>query len=436
MLTLISSMVVLVPCLVLIFLSTKIYSFIINPVSLYCVMWLGFTFFACQGFWGIYKPSLETIGFILIGTMCFSLVSMFTFLLNKEKKKFHLEPEPIETDKKYSLLVIINIMAIVWLIPFVLKTVPMLMNGEWAIVRMYYLEANTINVVFNTRQALVCQWIVFPIFYVTTIISAYLVSQKKTNIYLALISLSGIILIVLATAGRNALFKFLLFYILAYLMNSARIKEVIEKIKSINLFTKLIILLGILAIIFISSKRSLSDDTSALQNAFYYFTGPIVYLNYIIDNPGLYALNENLMFGRATFGFITTPIEIGYSMLFGYDYAGADNIITSYVGQYISFSPVIKGNAVSTAMYPFMKDFGVLGIILGPAIYAWIVNFAYVNSHKSMFWNCLSLYMLYTVFFSEWQYELLFPQSFSIMMFLYLFVGKKTIRGRVYRISD
>ncbi|WP_179887096.1 O-antigen polymerase [Bacillus sp. AFS088145] len=406
----------------------KIYKALVNPVSLFSSIWLWFTFLSCLGLWGIYVPSTKAILYILISTLFFSVISFITYLRCKEieliKKKHDIDKGKI----KYVPLIVINFVSIIWLIPILVKTIPLLFAGEWQLVRFYYLNANTIHVIFNTKQALVCQWLVFPVFYVTTIISAYLVAKKKSNITLIIISMSGILMAVLVTAGRNALFKCLLFYVLAFLINSKRLKEVLKRIKESNIFIKILIVLGIAAMIFISSQRSLSKDTSALQNAVYYFTGPIVYFSYIIENPENFALNGSFLYGKATFGFITTPIEIGYSMLFGHDYAGADNIITTYVNQYINLSPSIKGNAISTALYPFMKDFGVLGIVLGPCIYAFIVNYVYANSKKNMFWNCLSIYMLYTVFFSEWQYELLFPQSFSIIVFLYIFLSNKSYK--------
>lgn len=424
-----SVFIVLIPYVVLMILSARIYKYVLNPVSLYSTVWLLFAFLSLQGIWGMYIPSLRSIFYILVGTLCFCLTSFITYLLYKNKNLSEVESSVSSSKHNFSILILVNVLGIIWLLPFVSKTIPILMTGDWALVRIYYLNANTINVIFSTKQALICQWIIFPIFYVTTIISAYLVAQKKGSFFLSLISIVGIVMIVLATAGRNALFKCLLFYILAFLMNSKFIKDIFLKIKESRFYIKVLVFCGAAAIIFISSQRSLSNETSALQNVFFYFTSPIIYFSHIIDNPNQYALNEPL-FGRATFGFISTPVEIGYSMVSGQDYSGADNIVTSYVNQYINFSPTIKGNAVSTSLYPFMKDFGLFGLILGPCIYGFIVSRIYVNQHKNAFWSCLSLYMLYTVFFSEWQYELLFPQSFSIIALLYVFVAKQPVIRR------
>ncbi|WP_255287272.1 O-antigen polymerase [Priestia aryabhattai] len=409
--------------------SLKVYKFIINPVSLYSTLWMVFAFLACQGIWDLYYPSLEAILYILISTAVFTFTSFLTYAkFRKNSSDFKkVDSSNLLSKNRFVLLIVLNILSIVCVMPFLLQTAPLLINGEWALVRTYYLNANTMGIIFNTHKSLMLQWIIFPTFYVTTIISAVLVAKRKPSLLLIFISTVGILMIVFTTAGRSPLLKCLTFYLLAFLINSKNIKNILRKIKQSNLAIKILLICGVIALLFISSQRSLSEDTSPLQNAFYYFTAPIVYFSYIVENPEQFALDKDYLFGKATLGFISTPIEIIYSILLKHDYVGADTIITGYVSQYINFSPSIKGNAVSTSLYPFIKDFGKLGVVIGPLIYAFLVNYVYAKFDKNIFWNCLSIYMLYTVFFSEWQYELLFPQAFSMIFFLYILVGIKSI---------
>lgn len=421
---------ILVVLFFILIVSKSVYKETFNPVSIYSCMWLLCTFVALFKLWGMYQVSESTVFYILLNVISFSIISIISYLKfsNSIKSSYIVTPKNVGGNAfgKERILIIVNILAVLWLMQFVIKQFPYIAAGNWETARYFYLNANINDTIFNTRQSLYCQWIVFPIFYVTTIIAAYYIAKGKINKKLLVLSIIGIAMNVLATAGRNALFKMIMFFVLAFLVQTGHHYRVWKRIKESGFFIKLLLVAGIGVLIFITSQRSMSGNTSVLQNVVYYFIGPIIYLDQIFQNPEKFVLLGDPLFGRATFGFISTPIEIFISIVGGKNYAGADNIITSYVNQYYSFSGTIQGNAVSTALYPFIRDFGMAGIVLGPSIFAVIVNFVYakakymVNGKSSIFWKCLAIYMLYTVFFSEWEYELLFPQSFSIMLFLYL----------------
>ena len=43
------------------------------------------------------------------------------------------------------------------------------------------------------------------------------------------------------------------------------------------------------------------------------------------------------------------------------------------------------------------------------------------------FWKCLMVFMFFVIFFSEWEYELIFPYTFFAVLYTYLFFYKKSI---------
>ncbi|SFJ38880.1 oligosaccharide repeat unit polymerase [Terrisporobacter glycolicus] len=441
MYNIILSIIIAIVYIVLLISSKFIYRNIINPVSIFTSMWLGFSFISCFGFWDMYIPSYETISFILIATLAFSITSLVYYASSKKKCDSKLDfNDNVDTSKLEKKIeqkiLIINALALLWMSKFISKMLPIILSGDWNLARYYYLNASTVHTVYTTKESLLCQWIIYPIFYATTIYSAYLFSIKKINYKIMITSLIGVLSIVISTAGRNSLFKLIIFYAIAFLFKTNRKISIWKKIKQMSIGIKVLLVVGVYILVYISSKRSLSSNISVFQNVMFYFTGPIVYFDNIIKNPSFFGLDVDLLWGKATFGFLTTPIEIIASSLSGGNYAGADNIITSYVNYYANFSPTIKGNAVSTSLYPFMKDFGYLGILIGPVIFALIVNYVYTKSmnlynDNYVFWNCLSIYMLYIVFFSEWQYDLLFPSSLAIMAVLYMLVAKKPFKFKI-----
>jgi oligosaccharide repeat unit polymerase len=162
-----------------------------------------------------------------------------------------------------------------------------------------------------------------------------------------------------------------------------------------------------------------------LENLFFYFAGPIAFFNELLKSPEIYHLDSSgLLYGRATFGFITNLIEIVISFVFGYKYEGSDVAITSAVASPIQISNEIYGNAFCTSLYHFLRDFGSAGVFLGPILFASLANYiwnkAFLYKRSSESWLLASVYMSYCIIFSEWRYNLTFPHSGVVFILIFL----------------
>jgi len=419
-----------------IIISSIKYKSLLNPILLYSIVWLIPMGLSMTGLFDLFVPQVFTVLLILVNVYCFN-ISCFLIKNNrkgvKRNKTDLFADDYLSGKKKYIALVMANILCILWLVPFIQKMLPFIVSGNWVIARSFYLLASTNHTVYTVIDSLFLQWIITPLFYATALIAAYFVAKQRPNYFLLVLSIFDLSAVVLATAGRNAILKYILFFVFAYLFINENKSSLWRKIKDSSPLIKLIMISGVLALSYITLQRRLSDNTTVLENIYVYFVGPIAYFNNILENTSNYGLFSDYLFGRATFGFITTPLEIISSRLFNVDYNGVDNIITSYVSQYVNVTPNIKGNAFSTSLYPFMMDFGWLGVVIGPAIFGQIVGRIFRRSQEvtnvnQVFWKCLMVFFGFIIFFSEWEYELIFPYTAFVMLYLYIFFYKKRIK--------
>lgn len=408
-----------------VFLGKKKYNNLANPIIIYSTVWLIPTIFSLTGLYGLYITSVDTIVIIIINVIFFCFSCFFVNGQNLSRYLSECSDDRMISKNQLSIIVGLNLLANIWASQFVIKMLPSIVAGDWALARSYYLLAAINHTVYTVLTSLTLQWIVQPIFYATAIISACLLAKGKPNYLLIIISVVDTLCIVIATAGRSVVFRVIVFYMMAYLLINVEHSKLRKRIHDLPMFVKILFVCAIAGLVFITSQRKMSGNSTILQNVYVYFVGPIPYLDNIIKNPDNYALYDNLLLGRATFGFITNPIEIIASRLFNFDYRGVDNIITTYVSQYVYISPTLRANAFSTSIYPFMMDFGVLGIIIGPVIYGQIVSRIYKRSRKvrkrrTLFWDGLLVLIMYTVVFSEWEYALIFPSMAVTAFFLFI----------------
>lgn len=405
----------------------------VNPISLYTTIWFVPTCMSMTGLYELFIPDTLSVLLIVVNVLCYNTSCLLVKPVNNQQ---NLEvPDQVISEKKkeHLPLILANVFSLVWLIPFIRKMLPVIISGNWSYARALYLLASTNHTVYTVLTSLFLQWIVTPIFYVTSLLSAYYVARQKPNYFLLSLSAIDAVAIVLATAGRNAVLKILLFYFFAFVFVNERKFSLWKKIRNSPKIVKLFIVVAVFFLGYITFNRKMADDTTIFQNIYTYFVGPIVYFNSILDNTNLYGLFSEPLLGRATFGFVSTPLEIVGSRLLGFDYRGADNIITSYVSRYMDITPTLRGNAFSTSLYPFMMDFGWLGVGLGPVIFGQITERIFRRAQagvgkNEIFWKCLMIFIVFVIIFSEWEYELIFPYTGFVVLFLYLFVYKKRVR--------
>ena len=406
------------------YLSEKTFGKKINLVSIYNFSWLFLSVIAICGFYGLYRPSYDALTCIIISTCIFSISSLFLYWKFKRKRITKADLNIPIVNKSYTLLSLLIIIAIAYELYFAIKMIPFYLAGNWWLARNSYLVTKT-STIYTTQQALISQWIMYPMINASTILSAYYIVERKPKKILFFLSTFGQVANVFATGGRSALFRAVMIYAFAYMAGVSKTNQLKRMIKKAPKWIKGLFLLGVITLIYITTQRRVgSNHTTILENILVYFCGPFIYLGIILKNPRSFALGSSYLYGRATFGFITTPLEIIYSRLARKQYLGADHVVTEYASQYFSLSDTVRGNAVTTSLYPFMKAYGIAGIALGPLFFSIIATIPEIckrnTKNNKLFWSCICIYMYFVAFFSEWEYTLLFPSSFMTMFIIFL----------------
>ena len=418
-------------------ISRCLYSTANNPVSYYVIPWLAATLLAASGLYGIYRPKDGTIALIIIG-MCSFFVGCLTIKVIIGGWRGDAHPlmrnacqgktaGGIFTIQAFELprgarrtLIILGIVALAFELYLAARSIPLLLSGSTLEYIKFQYSNELGSTLYATRELLVFQWIALPVIYVAMVMFSCGLLNKRIDWPFLWISLAGCALYVVVAGGRMILFNFICFVILAVILSPLQ-KRLSDRLRALPGVAKLLLIVAVIGIVLITSVRSLGGGTSVLENAFFYFAGPITYFDEMLQDPQRFGLDgSGLLYGTATFGFIANPIEIMASVIFHFDYVGSDSIVTEAAAAYLPFSNSLVGNAVCTSLYPFMRDFGIAGVAIGPILFGmmtglvWQKTFAGGAINQRWFPACV--FMMYCVTFSEWRYTLVFPFAGAVFV--------------------
>lgn len=411
--------------IVLLSVSTGIFGRFYNPVTLYGMPFMICTLLASAGLFGIYRPSETTllvVSFSIVGFVVGAVVSIGLFTSNRfnNTKRFN-DDITKKTTSTNQVMVALCIIATLLSFFYLSRTIPLLLAGQGLeTIKFQYSNAEGATL-FSTKELLLFQWVIIPIYHISFIVFSYDLSRMVLNKIALFFSIVGMAVIILVSGGRNSVFVFLVICMMGLFCSKNR-KTIWILIKSLPLTVKVAAIVGVLVLIYITQERSLSTDAGVLENVFFYFAGAIRYLDYILANPDTFSIGDELFYGRAFLGFLINPIDILCSFIFGYDYQGTGTLVSTAASLYIPFSDDISGNALCTSIYPFIRDFGPVGVFIGPALYGFLSSFVWNKAFPkrgegSFFWKCIWIYFAYCLVFSEWRYTLIFPTT-GIAFFL------------------
>lgn len=417
------------------FISRKVYNTVVNPCNCMNIIWLFCTFFSQFGIYDFRIPNSKTYLYVLMMLISFSLFSLLGFMIFTRNMmncnkiiKFNYNLS-INTKIIWGLFLIF----VLFLIPFLRRTIPHVLIGEWKYVRNTFLEgANRSNFV-SYLQMYIYNYIIRPFFIAVSVIAAYATATRNSRKNsLLMIGAIGAILHALVTGGRKEIFNFIVFLVIALIIDRTnqslkfvtKYKWKRKKLKDrLPYFLFVVMLLGIG---FITSQR-LHFGQTIFQTFFQYSIGPMSYLDIVVNNYSKFGIeNGNYLFGKATLGFITGPIDTIVAVLTGGDFAGAEHLLNVYAEEYYLVSPKVKLNATATIIYAFLRDFGTIGVVLGGGIFAFVINVILYFSltTDSGRWKCILIICYFTLIFSVWRYALVCVDFYmAVLWVIVLFSG-------------
>ena len=190
-----------------------------------------------------------------------------------------------------------------------------------------------------------------------------------------------------------------------------------------KLLIMLFFMYEVIAYITAGRNENLDENSSIIGTLIGYYIAPFSFLNYYLEHPDYSLLGvEHMTYGTCIIGCIYNFFCTVATFLFKVPYAGTDYIITALTQVPVPVAKSWELNAACTAVYPFMKDFGFFGVIIGFTLCALLT----VNIKKNYFKNptlrngALYVYILFTIFRLSEQYDFLFPSALATLLYIYI----------------
>lgn len=410
----------------IIFFTKKNSGQFINSKTIFSFLWCLSAGCSSLGIFGLYKPSMQVHFFCITVIIVFNLVYDLLFFYTQKHKKIIKKYTKYEI--RIKLLVFLNVVGWVFLVPILRRSILIILNSGFNALRVYAYDS-TFGLA-TTSQLMIAQVIIEPLFSFTGLVSAYNILQKDKYIYFFIVSIISISLYTIAFAGRGLMVSFILYLlILFFVLKFEKIdvlKEYILKKRS----TKVILIFFMFCIIFIvlTNLRSWSSNgNNVFKEVYLYFVGSFTFLDRLLIS--IDSLNTNLLYGKATFGFVYNWLSILLTMI-GFPYRGSDFLITTVtaIPKYISNDRMF--NALGTMIYPFYRDFRYVGIIFGIIFFGFLVfflenRFKKDNNIRNLFFYCFVLNLIIN---STKNYYLLFPAYGTFIALVILFTKKCKVK--------
>ncbi|MFV0939610.1 O-antigen polymerase [Bacillus thuringiensis] len=400
-----------------IILITKIkYKTIIKSNVLFTGMWCVCAGLSSLGLYELYKPSPIIHFFSLTAILTFNVV----FLLHNNVMSNSIDFMKLKGSTRLKVIVLANLIAWIYSTPFLIKSINIIATQGFKVLRAYAFDASM--GLGTTLQLLILQWVVYAIFITTILIAMVYTAIGKKSPILISIALIDVIIYTLIFGGRYLIVRMMMYYILAYLiMKSSNLKNLQKK--KLNIF---FIGLIIIIVVVLTSQRDWGK-TSFIENTIVYYIGSFSFLDVVLNTS---YFNQELipLFGMGIFGFVVNLLIAPFTFLLGIPYNGSDALITQVTAVSRYISPTQSYNAMTTMLYPFLRDMGYLGILFGTAFLSWFVSVSekMLRKTKQIRFLCLYVYLAFFLFDSVMSYQLLLPSSGITLVLLFLFVNSKS----------
>lgn len=323
----------------------------------------------------------------------------------------------------------LQILVLYFLIPYFIKSLFIIQTNTLAHVKAGLTET------FSEAplEVLKIYWFCEPMVIASIIISCFFYFFKKGQNLSLFLTVVNVILFSVAFGGRIQMFRMsfiiILFIFLSPLIAVAR-KFVKRKTKRI-----LILILGLFVLMTVfTEQRSWDSQVNYLKTFDIYFVGSLSLLDFYLENSGEFNIEKNHLFGRASLASFIDPFILAGSQLGLLDLSTQDmggNIINSVISKSHKIGVNHELNAFSTMYYPFIRDFGIYGIVIFPFLFGCILN--WLLKHLFLTQNILYfiayIMLCFIMVFGSIRWELVNFWPFGALFFSFLIFKDFDIRA-------
>jgi oligosaccharide repeat unit polymerase len=368
----------------------------LNYLMVFNTIWCFFGALSCLGLYGFRTPRLYTHFLIWLFVITVNVVLLYVAKKgNVSEAKDNLQV--IAKRSKY-----VEIIALLLLVSTFIHTVQNYMTyGQLSLIRMAYF-----NEKFHSGYI---QGILFeslPLNMISGLIIIFTLLAAETKLYkYLLLAVFNVVLLTFINGGRYTLILLVYSIIIVWLGGRFAINRIIEK-RGKKYQRKLRTIVGI--VVFVLVVITALRGQSLLRSIYGYFTGSLSFLDYIIENPATFKLNQPL-WGYLTFSAILEPIVlvlkfVGFTAIKVSSYE-FNIVCQSYYDVGASGSRVMI-NANTSIIYYFLRDFGIVGVLIGGLFIGLITAKAYNKWKKGSFLGgIVFIYLMVCLFNSLMTYQ-------------------------------
>lgn len=388
----------------------------INISSVFSCIWCFFGAISWFGFYGLRRPDYIIHVYVYIFVVTVNL-TIFTLIKDKYIARRNISYGPIHDSR----FVYVQFIGVLLLIPVIMRIIPlMIITKDLGYVRTYYFSGDLFNSYiydFLFRSV--------PVSLLTSLIIVYTMYSfiTKSFKYLLYAVLNALLITVVNGGGRYAILSLFYSIFLMLITNNFGNKKYyfIRKYKARIIKSVIFIILLLFLITLLRGQNSL------FRSIVIYFSGSLSFLDYIISLPNSFALNEHL-YGYFTFGILIEPLVLVLKVLGFTDIKVPSYLFNIYCqpfyniginGTYISF------NANTSILYYFLRDFGVVGIVIGGTLLGSIISLAFNSWRRgNMFGGLVFIYFSIVLFNSIMTFQS-FGSGPFIILFSFYFMTQK-----------
>lgn len=348
----------------------KAYKSIRTPLTFFSLLWCVVGFFSNTAIMEYEQPSAFVNTCIIIGVLLFTVV--FVLCIPGARFSINVDWEFGKNDViNYRNIILFNMLCWAFMIPRFRTAIGILSSEGFA-----FLRANLANSEIGLSRGgisdIVFGYMVEPVFITTSILACFLIFRRTRNrrdFLLFFYSIIAIVAYAFTGAARGCLVKFAFCFMFVLIICKRNIIRNVLKMRIVRY--SMILLVGV--VLFITFQRgTFGGGTSTSDSIFrtfyvYYFSGP-AYMTKLMENQPQYGGFGQLLYGSATFGFITNFYSWILIFLTGRNQGSLYTLGSVISNTYYSVAPTVRINAMYTCFYTFWIDWGYFGIVIGPII--------------------------------------------------------------------
>lgn len=397
-------------------INTIIFKRIINYLNLFMLIWSSIAVLSTFGFYNFFTPPNLAYFYILLFLVTLEISSIVFLKVRIKTSMTKRISEPLYYKQlNWKRLNYISILCTLIMMPFAIKGLKVILSEG-----IYRLRISGFSdVLYTTSQKLLLMNIVQPLIITIAIFSIIdFVFNKKLRISL-LITILNCLLYICIFGGRWILLEFVL--LTCIIMISKYRLNLIEIVNK-NKFAMISVAVIVIVMVVITYNRSVSGGSGIFYNIYVYFVGSIHLLGVYINSPDYYLLNgDNFLYGKELLSGVLQPLIIILQSI-GFDIKSGIEILNQTTQQYSYVSPNTIMNNNVTLIYPFLRDYGILSLIINTIVLAAIYSYIYLKKVKRSGIVFNSAYYFSVSLIPFLILEWMFARMSIILVFLFLFL--------------